>query len=275
MIGSPPPSQPEPWSELLAGRVLGDLNPAEIEMVDRYLAEHPEQQAEVASLILTVDLLPLTLPADFPPVALKQQIIQIAESEAIANQFTLSPAKIEPQFSNVWRSAIAGLGLLIFGGLGWQNYHLSQELATVRQNLTNTKVDLARQIDAPEERIHKQTSKTYQSVVNLLQQPNNRFFSLKSTGKKPVGMGSLIMSPQQSSAVLTLRAVSPISPGQVYRIWAMNGDEEIACGDFLPDAAGKVLMEVPFKSWHKITKVMITIEAKTSVGAEGEIAIES
>jgi hypothetical protein len=83
------------------------------------------------------------------------------------------------------------------------------------------------------------------------------------------------MSPQQSSAVLTLQSVSPIPVGQVYRIWAMNGDEEIACGDFLPDASGKVLMEVPFKNWQKITKVMITIEAKTSVGAEGEIAIES
>jgi Anti-sigma-K factor rskA len=275
MTETNPHSQSEPWAELLAGYILGDLNPAEIEMVDRYLAEHLEQQSEVENLMLTLDLLPLTLPADCPPVALKQKIMQMAESEVVVNNSTLDRAKIESKADKLWRSVIAGLGLLIFGGLGWQNYHLSQELATVRQDLTNTKINLARQIDSPEEKLRQQTSKTYQSVVNLLQQPNNRFFPLKSKSEKPVGMGSLIMSPQKSSAVLTLQSVSPIPPGQVYRIWAMNGDEEIACGDFLPDVSGKVLMEVPFKSWHKITKVMITIEAKTSVGAEGEIAIES
>jgi hypothetical protein len=275
MTETPLASQPELWSELIAGYVLGDLNPVEIEMVDRYLVEHLEQQSEVENLILTLDLLPLALPTDCPPVALKEKIMQMAESEVIVNNSTLDRAKIQSKPDKIWQSVITGLGLLIFGGLGWQNYHLSQELATVRQDLTNTKINLARQIDAPEEKLRQQTSKTYQSVVDLLQQPNNRFFPLKSKGKKTIRMGSLIMSPQRSSAVLTLQAVSHIPIGQVYRIWAMNGDEEIACGDFLPDAAGKVLMEVPFKSWHKITKVMITIENKASVGAEGEIAIES
>jgi hypothetical protein len=273
MTEIPPQSQPEQWSELLAGYVLGDLTPAEIVMVDRYLAEHPEQQAEVESSILTLNLLSLTLPAEYPPPTLKQQIMEIARSEAaMVNNIPVNQSKIESKSVKLWRMIIAGIGLSIVGILGWQNYHLRQELAIARQDLTKTKVALNKQIDAPDEKFTRQT---YQSVINLLQQPNNRFFPLKSMGKRSIGMGSLIMAPQQSSAVLTLQQVPPIPKGQVYRIWAMNGDEETACGDFLPDAAGKVLMELPFKGWQKITKVMITIEDKAAVGAEGEIAIES
>jgi Anti-sigma-K factor rskA len=131
--------------------------------------------------------------------------------------------------------------------LGWQNYRLTQELATARN---------------------------YESVVGLLQQPNNRFLALKSMGKKPMGMGSLVMAPQKSSALLTLQQVPPVPRGQVYRVWAILGDGEMACGDFLPDASGQVLMKLPLNSWDKVNKVTITIEDKGAVHAVGEIAIE-
>jgi Anti-sigma-K factor rskA len=292
-------SQPEPWSELLAGYVLGDLEPAEIAIVDRYLAEHPEQQLEVLQLMLSLDLLPLTLPPDRPPAALKQQIIQIAEMESAVNAMPIvrgsslwEQAKVrgaerkrkkaqalptrsvclrrregESPRIKLWRIAIAGLGGLIVTGLGWQNYHLSGELATAKQELTNTKLAHNRQKDL--------IIQTHQSVVSLLQEPNNRLLPLKSMGKKPMGVGSLVMAPQKSSAILTLQQVPSIPQHQVYRVWAIMGDDEMACGDFLPDANGKVLMQLPFGSWKETTKVMITIEDKTAVDAEGEIAIES
>jgi Anti-sigma-K factor rskA len=267
MTKTPPPSQPEPWSELLAGYVLGDLNPAEIEIVEQYLTEHPEEQSEVNDLILSLDILPLTLPLDFPPASLKQRIMQMAESEPVADIHPVIPRKIESQSANLWRTVIGGLGLLILGGLGWQNYQLSQELATVRQDLTNTKIAHDRQEDL--------NSQTYRSVVGLLQEPNNRFLPLKSSSKKSMGMGSLVMAPQKSSAFLTLQKVPPIPKTQVYRVWAIMGDNEMACADFLPDADGKVSIQIPFKSWQETTKVMITIEEKTAIEPKGEIAIES
>jgi hypothetical protein len=106
------PSQPEPWAELLAGYVLGDLNPAEIEMVDRYLVEHLEQRSEVENLMLTLDLLPLTLSADCPPVALKQKIMQIAESEIVINNLTLDRSSIYNcwiRLTNIWWTRLAKL----------------------------------------------------------------------------------------------------------------------------------------------------------------------
>lgn len=258
-----PRSQPEPWPELLAGYVLGDLTPAEIMLVEQYLAEHPEQQAEVTSLLWPLELLPLSLPADQPPAALRQQIMQAATSEAVLNQLPVPQPTQQLRRLKLWLAAIAGLGTMVCLGLGWQNYHLRQELAQTKQDLSRT-ASATQQPNSP----------IAQAVVNILQQPNNRFLALKSMGKKPMGMGSLVMAPQKSSAVLTLQQVPPVPAGKVYRVWAIMGEGEMACGDFVPDRTGQVLMELPLDRWSKVNKVTITIEDKGAVHAVGEIAIE-
>ncbi len=264
-----PPSPAEPWSELLAGYVLGDLTPTEITMVEQYLADHPEQQAEIASLMSPLDLMSLSLPPDQPPAALRDRIMQMAETEAVVNNVVatvpVQPSRIPPQRSRSagWSLAIAGIGLSLIAALGWQNYHLHQELARAKQDLVQTATAQK-----------QQNSPMAQTVVNLLQQPNNRFLSMKSMGKKPMGMGSLVMAPQKAAAVLTLQKVPSLPAGKVYRVWAILGEGEMACGDFVPDGTGQVLMELPLDRWQQVNKVTITIEDKGAVHAVGEIAIE-
>ncbi len=265
-----PPSPSESWSELLAGYVLGDLTPAEIEIVETYLTAHPEQQAEVASLMLPLDLLSLTLPANNPPASLRKQIIQIAAAETVG---TSTPARqLEFKSQQRWKSLakpfrlkiLAGLGLLLIAGLGWNNYRLSHELAAVKQDLKTTQIAQ-----------NPQKYKNYQAVVSLLQEPNNRFLTLKNmAGKTGMGMGSLVMVPNKSSAVLVLQQIKPLPPGQVYRMWAIMGDKEMSCADFLPDAEGKVIKQISLSRWEKARKIMITIEQKQAKEAAGEITIE-
>ncbi len=253
-------AEPEPWSELLAGYVVGDLTLSETSLVEQYLAEHPEQSAEIASLMLPLDLLSLTLPAANPPASLRQQILQVAESEVAGSSSQIRSPNVSSS-SKLWRSTITGLGLLLIAGLGWNNYRLSHELAAVKQDLHTTIAQ-------------NREYQTYQSVVSLLQQPNNRFLALKNKEGKSMGMGSLVMVPTKSAAVLTLQQIQPLPAGQVYRMWAIMGDEEMACADFLPDAKGNVLMQVPLERWGTAKKVMITIEQKGAKEAEGEVAIE-
>ncbi len=260
-----PQSLPEFSPELLAGYVLGDLTPTEIAIVETYLAAHPEQQAEVAKLMLPLDLLALTLPADNPPPSLRAQILQSAAAEAVA---TVKPveqfvAKSRQSWISL-QSIMAGVGLLLLAGLGWNNYQLSHELATTKQDLK-----LAQ--------IAKNTLKSKENIalVSLLQQPNNRFLTLKNMeGKTGMGMGSLVMVPSKSAAVLALQQIKPLPSGQVYRMWAIMGDEEMNCADFLPDANGKVLKQISLNHWEKAKKIMITIEEKSAKEAEGEVAIE-
>jgi hypothetical protein len=257
-----PQSPLDSLPELLAGYVLGDLSPSEIVLVEEYLAAHPEQQAEVDSLMLPLDLLSLTLPANNPPASLRAQILHLATAET---QLTTSkPARVvEVESQPSWQfwgqqvksRVVAGLGLLLVAGLGWNSYRLSQELALVKQDLRKSQIDGDR------------------SIASLLPEPNNRYFSLKNMPGK-TGMGSLVMVPNKSVALLALQKVEPLPPGQVYRVWAIMGDKEMNCAHFLPDADGKVLMQIPVKSWETTKKITITIEQKEATLPVGKIAIE-
>ncbi|WP_310415271.1 anti-sigma factor [Chamaesiphon sp. OTE_8_metabat_110] len=256
-IYSPSPSEPSP--ELLAGYVLGDLTPAEIDRVEAYLHENPERQAEIASLMLPLDLLPLTLPIAEPPDSLRAQILQAAAPDSLA----IMPITQPPQKSRQWWKPIAdGLELALIAYFGWYNYRLSQELATVKQDLQIAQIAS-----------RKPALGNDRSILSLLQQPNNRLISLKNLPGQ-TGAGSLVVVPKKSVAVLILQQVQPLPPGQVYRTWAIVGEEEMSCADFLPDKDGKVLVKIPLDRLKKATKVTITIEQKDATEAEGEIAIE-
>jgi Anti-sigma-K factor rskA len=265
MSDTEPQSPPEFSPELLAGYVLGDLNASEIAIVEAHLVAHPEQQAEVANLMLPLDLLALTLPADNPSASLRSQILQSAAAETVETVKPVEQFVAKSRQSWISLKSIAtGVGLLLLSGLGWNNYQLSHELANVKQDLKTAQ-------------IAKNTPKLQENIalVNLLQQPNNRFLTLKNMeGKTGMGMGSLVIVPNKSSAVLALQQIKPLPPGQVYRMWAIMGDEEMNCADFLPDANGKVLKQISLKSWEKAKKIMITIEQKSAKEAEGEVAIE-
>ena len=139
-----------------------------------------------------------------------------------------------------WQKAIAVAGLSLLAGLGWYNFQLHQELAVAKQQLLASQSVVRQELAAA-----KQDLLAAQSVVSLLQQPNNRLVSLKSAPGKPMGKGSLVMIPDKSTAVLTLQQLAPLPKGQVYRVWAIMGDEEMACADFLPDGDKKVLMQIP------------------------------
>jgi hypothetical protein len=259
------------WSELMAGYVLGDLTPAEIDRVEAYLHAHPESQSEITSLMLPLDLLPLTLPADRPPASLRSQILQAATTEPAADFSAMMPvsqmSQVRRQSMPLWKPIAMGLEILAIGWLGWYNYHLSQELATVKQDLQTAKIanrKLAPAIPAINDE---------RSLVSLLQQPNNRFVQLKNMPEQ-TGAGNLIVVPNRSIAVLVLYKVKPLPSGQVYRTWAIIGDEEMSCADFLPDKNGKVLVKIPLDRLKKATKVMVTIEQKSAKAAAGEITIE-
>jgi hypothetical protein len=263
MSPSSPPSS-ESWSELMAGYVLGDLTPAEIDRVEAYLIAHPERQAEIASLMLPLDLLPLTLPADRPPASLRAQILQVATAETAADfsAIIMPMSQLRRKSMPLWKPIAMGLELLAIGWLGWHSYHLNQELATVKQDLQTAQI--ARR---------KPTTNDDRSLVSLLQQPNNRFVTLKNMPEQ-TGAGNLIVVPNKSIAVLVLHKVNPLPSGQVYRTWAIMGDEEMSCADFLPDKNGKVFVKIPLDRLNKATKVMVTIEQKEAKEAAGEIAIE-
>lgn len=227
-----------PWPELLAGYVLENLSPTETALVTEYLATHPEAQAELQQLQATLALMPMALPAANPAPALKKRLLEAASPRIPSRQ---------KNGSTIWFVvAITGLAAAAIAGLGWQNYRITQELASTKQELR-----------------HQQA---------MLMQPSNRLFAMKGIDSNQSSVGSLILVPASSKAVLALQKVPPLPRGKVYRMWAYVKDQEkeIACADFRPDRSGQVSQYLPLDKWQNVTTVVVTIEPeKESPEAEG------
>lgn len=204
---------PEPWSELLAGYVLGDLSSAEMTRVQQYLAAQPEAQAEVAELQATLNLLPLSL-ADgvAPPAALQAQLLRAAGNTTQRPQAAAAPVTapvttpvttpaIQPggpaarQGSRaiaprpVWRSlprAVAIAAIAAAALLGWQNLQLRSALQLARQDLqfAQQRIDHLAAIETQLANASASLAK-YQEIITLLRLPENRLLALRGPAASP------------------------------------------------------------------------------------------
>ncbi|HLP91719.1 MAG TPA: anti-sigma factor [Nostocaceae cyanobacterium] len=255
--------QPLDIETLLAGYVLGDLTPAETEYLQQHLKSHPELEAEVNSLQATLALLPLSLPESLPPQNMRSRILQAAVNESptlpqtetqISQKSTFSPQNYYPQ--RLILATTASITAVLLGGLGWQNYSLRQQLASATQE----KNSLQSQMQASQSNLS-----TYQQVVEMLNQPNNRFLTLKGMSPQVPASGSLVITPESQAAFLTLQNLTPLPQGKVYRMWAFVENKKVDCATFTPDSQGKVMLKIPIANWENTTSVMITIEPKQGI----------
>jgi anti-sigma-K factor RskA len=232
------PQPNESWNELLAGYVLGDLTPEEAVQVKQYLETHPELLSEVKALQATLSLLPLALPETSLSPSLGPDLVQAAESMVAKAPERGSALRQKPWRG--WILAMAGItAALLTVGLGYDSYRLRKELAIARTNL-----------------------KEQAEIMTLTQQSSNRLFVLKATSKTQAISGSLAVVPQKQLALLTIQNLTPLPPGQVYRLWAFSHGKEMNCGDFNASSEGKVFLQMPLEDLLVRTpKVSITVES--------------
>lgn len=255
--------QPLDIETLLAGYVLGDLTPAETEYLQQHLKSHPELEAEVNSLQATLALLPLSLPESLPPQNMRSRILQAAanESQTLPQTetqtfpaFTFTPKNYYPQ--RLILAIAASITAILLGGLGWQNYSLRQQLASANQENNS----LREQMQAS----HSNLS-SYQQVVEMLNQPNNRFLTLKGMSPQIPASGSLVITPESQAAFLTIQNLASLPKGKVYRMWAFVENQKVDCATFTPDSQGKVMLKIPIANWQNTTSVIVTIEPEQGI----------
>jgi Anti-sigma-K factor rskA len=257
---------PAARSELLAGYVLGDLSPAEQAMVEEYLSTHPTAQQELQDLQNTWMLLPLALPEVRPNEQLRDHIMQGA-MEAVAATSVVENRRSHRQLKGLW--VLLGLAVTgAIGGLGWQNYHLQQQMAAVQQQQQQLTQDL--------DRSRQQTALAQQEAQEqrtILSRADTRFLPVKAMGKSAAS-GTLLLAPVKTKAFLNLQKVPALPTGKVYRIWAVKANGESDCGHFLPDAQGVVSKELPLSDWDGAISIVITIEAEQAKEPEGPEVME-
>ena len=262
------------WQALIAGYVLGDLEPDEIAEVQQYLVQNPQAQNEVAALETALNLIPLSLPVEAsPPASLHRKLIdsalvtpqqqQIAsaapevlrQSDSSAPEASFSTGKPRQK----WLLLGAIVTTLTTAMLSFQNLQLRNQL-----QLTNQRVE---QLAAVENQLAaaKADVADYQQVLSMLRLPQNRLLTLTGASDFTLASGSVIIAPQRNWAMLTLKGIPTPPVGKAYQLWAIANGEKVYCVEFKPDEAGQVLVEIPVDRWAETPMVSITVEDEGTI----------
>jgi Anti-sigma-K factor rskA len=227
---------------IIAGYVLGDLEPEEMARIEQRLATDAALSAEAHAMQVSLWSTPQAMSLMTPPPSLRDKILM---TNALENP---TPTSVEP----IWRAAsqipqgspsigwgkiLTGLAVLLALLLGADNFRLRQALSFAQRTETD-------------------------DVATILQRPNTRLVALK--GEK--GAGTLLFTPGKwQEVVVSLGNLPPLPPDQIYRMWlTLANGQTLPCGDFNTDAKGSVFVkltppETPPKG-VKATGIYITVD---------------
>ncbi len=262
---------PVEWSELIAGYVLGDLTPAETAAAETYIASNPAAQQELkelqAALSMVAEIAPVAAisVASSPATSAELKILAQMRQQIVVPQTLATPThqSLKNQILPWLGWGLGSIATMAAAALGWQNYQLDRQLTLARQEMQQSGKQFDEKLQVAQQEI--------QSQQVLLRQSGNKLLAINGMDAGGSSTGSLIMSPAMDTAVLALQKVPALPEGKVYRMWAVMGDDEMACADFVPDKSGQVFQKVSVKEWQSAKTVVVTIEAaKQSPMPEGD-----
>ncbi|MEA5485425.1 MULTISPECIES: anti-sigma factor [Pseudanabaena] len=251
---TPQNKYPCEWEELLAGYVLGDLDPEEVTEMHQLIAEHPEIVTEIDYLQDTLAMLPLGLSETHPASSLRDRIAAVVIPNNVESLIVepldssidsviapLASPKRSPRRKNLWKLATIGLssiGAIALIALGLDNYQMRQQIAS-------NQIELQK----------------HRATIAMLQGSDNRMISLKGMGAIPAASGSVMIAPTEKAAMISIQNLRQIPQDNSYRLWAIVDGKKFDCAQFRPDEQGKVFMKIPLASALKqSTTLIITIE---------------
>lgn len=251
---------PECEEQLIAGYVLGDLNPVEAALFEEILAENPELTLQIAELqqALTITY---EFPEVLPPSELRtkilartanqrNQIAQIARDlDLMANISFILSTKFP------WGKVLGAVAAAAVMGLSVANYRLWQTLQQTS-------------LEAPES----------QQLVYKLQGTEEQAAEAKV---------KLAVNPNKLEGTLSVNDLPPLPPGLVYVLWTVVGNN----APFTTDEKGAILTEVfqvndegnlsrnivvpeAYRTSQTIKKLAVTIEKRAAPQAhQGSILL--
>jgi anti-sigma-K factor RskA len=254
IMNTPQNKYPHEWEELLAGYVLGDLDPEEVIEMHKIILEHPEIVTKIDHFQETLAMLPLGLSETYPDKNLRDRIAARAIPITVENLSTapldlsidslnapLETINRSPRRRNIWKLATIGLtsiGAIALIALGFDNYQMRQQIAS-------NQIELQK----------------HSATIAMLQGSDNRMISLKGMGAIPAASGSVMIAPTEKTAMISIQNLRQIPQENSYRLWAIVDGKKVDCAQFRPDEQGKVFMKVPLASALKqSTTLIITIE---------------
>lgn len=250
--------------ELLPFYALNALSEEEHELVEKYLAEHPEDRRQVDEMREAASSLPMGVTPVEPSGQIKAQLMarvtadsQSRKAPTVAKQLS----RRESRFENFFRifSLGAALAAILWAiVLNLQVARLQSEVATLNQQVAN------------------QSESLQQLVQNLPSSSNVVTVSLKGTNAQPQAQGQLIADPANQSAVLVVTGLPPLEPGKTYQVWLIAG-APVSAGLLTVDEQGQgVLIVTSTESIGSFQSLGISVEPEGgSPQPTGDIVILS
>ena len=252
--------------ELLPFYALDALSDEERELVERYLAEHPEARQQVEELSAAVSAVPYGVqpvqPSPRSKAALMARVAADQKAAAPSVQQDRSAPRRTLRFENLFRALSLGAAAVAI-------------LWAVVLNLQVAR--LQSQVTALNDRIAAQSESLDRIITSLPQSdPSNVMtVALRGTDIQPQVQGQLIVNPDSQSAVLVITGLPPLDAGQTYQVWLINGGAPISAGLLAADENGQAVFIVTSEeSIGSFSQLGISIEPQGgSLQPTGEIIV--
>ncbi|MBF2028600.1 MAG: anti-sigma factor [Oscillatoriales cyanobacterium C42_A2020_001] len=218
---------------LVAGYVLGDLDPEEAAEFEQLLAQNPAIAEEINQMQAALEAA-YTPPPVAPSAHLRSQILEAATAASSA------PLSIAPRKLLSWRSALEVAAAALIIALGINNYRLQQTLQTAQRN--------------------PQPSAGLTYVLN-------------ATDANSQASAKVVVDPKSLEATIAVQNLPPLPPGKVYALWTVvspaapyttDDKKAILTEVFEVDERGNFsqTIAVPkvYRSKNLVAKVAVTIE---------------
>lgn len=234
---------------LIAGYVLGDLDPTEADEFERLLAADPTIAAEVTQMQAVLEL-SYAPPELSPPLQLRSAILEAIDTRKDhtppvnpsqpsqplpAARPTSRPASRTFSWNRAWGAAAA----VLIAALGISNYRLWQTLQATQHT----------------------------------QPANTLTYTLQGTDPSSTAAATLVVNPDTLEAALTVNNLPPPPPGKAYVLWTVLKPDAPFTADrknavltevLNPSAQGRVeeTIAVPalYRSSQYVAKVAVTLE---------------
>lgn len=252
--------------ELLPFYALNALSEEEHDLVEKYLAEHPEARQQVQEMNEAAASLPMGVAPVEPSGQIKNKLMARVTADAQAR--TTAAAQTQPsrrvmRWDSLFRTlsfAAAAIAIIWVVALNFQVLRLRNEIASLNQALVAQ-------------------SNSLNQVIERLPQSNPSgaiTVSLKGTNVQPNAQGQLIADPASQSAVLVVTDLPPLEPGRTYQVWLI-ADAPVSAGLLTVDAHGQgVLIITSTDSIGSFQSLGISVEPEGgSPQPTGDIVILS
>jgi anti-sigma-K factor RskA len=221
--------------ELLPFYALDALTDEERELVESYLAEHPEAREQINDLHSGASALPYGISPVEPPRHVKEALMARVNADAQVHAQPTIRVSHPPAARRSWLENM--FQVLSLGAAA---------TAIIWAIVLNMQVSrLQTEIFGLHETLAKQSNTLEQILVNLPKSPSNVItVSVKGTNVEPSAHGQLIADPKEESAVLIISGLPKLEANRTYQVWLGSGGTMVSAGLLSVDENGQGVVVV-------------------------------